>query len=107
MLTALLGSPLAATAFEACGPRRVAGILDSVGMSAWARSIRDAWPDEPESSTGMSLDPVATARMLDDRGGIPRPVRLALESISLVAATEALVLPPGILLALLLFRTDV
>ncbi|QEH33690.1 spermidine/putrescine ABC transporter membrane protein [Aquisphaera giovannonii] len=106
-LAALVGLPLAATAFEACGPRRVADFLDASGLSSGARWIRETWPPEPEPASGLSLDPAATARMLDDRGGLPRPARLALESLGLVAATEALALPVGVALALLLFRTDV
>ena len=55
---------------------------------------------------GSVLDPAATARLLRETGGLARPARLAVETLSLVFMTAALVLPPGILLALLLFRTD-
>jgi len=57
--------------------------------------------------TGSALDPAASAELLRESGGLARPVRLALETIGLVVATLALALPSGILLALLLFRTDV
>jgi len=45
--------------------------------------------------------------MLREPAGIPRPLRLAIETGIVVAGTEALALPLGILIALLLFRTDV
>ena len=57
-------------------------------------------------ATGTSLDPVGSAAMLRESGGMARPLRLAIETVSLVAATEAIALPLGIVLALFLFRTD-
>ena len=67
---------------------------------AW-RSCRDIVP-----ATGTALDPAGSAAMLRDTGGMARPLRLAIETVSLVAATEAIALPLGIVLALFLFRTD-
>jgi iron(III) transport system permease protein len=57
--------------------------------------------------SGASLDPAGSAEMLRESGGLARPLRLAVETALLVAATEALALPTGIVVALLLFRTDV
>src|SRR5262249_54064709 len=54
-----------------------------------------------------ALDPAGSAEILRETRGMARPVRLALETTRLVAATEAIALPLGILLALFLFRTDV
>jgi iron(III) transport system permease protein len=61
----------------------------------------------PEPATGGMIDPVGTAAMLRETGGLARPARLAVETLRLVAATELLALGVGIPLALLLFRTDV
>jgi iron(III) transport system permease protein len=44
--------------------------------------------------------------MLRETGGWARPARLAVESLSLVGLTEIIVLPPAVVLAVLLFRTD-
>jgi iron(III) transport system permease protein len=44
--------------------------------------------------------------LLRETAGLARPVRLAVETIVLVAATEAIALPLGLVLAVLLFRTD-
>ena len=87
----------------AAGP----GYSLSLGLDDWALRIRRVWSIEPEPASGSVLDPAATARSLRDTGGLARPARLAVETLALVVMTEALVLPPGILLALLLFRTDI
>lgn len=52
------------------------------------------------------LDPAATAAVAEASGGWSRPARLALETLFVVAGAEMVVLPVGIALALLLFRTD-
>jgi iron(III) transport system permease protein len=56
--------------------------------------------------TGSSLDLASSTELLRDTGGMTRPLRLAFETIGLVAATEAIALPLGTALALFLFRTD-
>ena len=112
---ALLGSlvvlvvwPLAATVLEACrAPQRLDRALTSLGFDDWALRIRRVWSIEPEPASGSVLDRAATAGLLRETGGLGRPTRLAIETLSLVFVTAALVLPPGILLALLLFRTDI
>ena len=107
-LVVLVGWPLAATVLEACrAPQRLDRALTSLGLDDWALRIRRVWNIEPEPATGSVLDPAATARLLRETGGLARPARLAVETLSLVFMTAALVLPPGILLALLLFRTDI
>ena len=107
-LVVLVGWPLAATVLEACRvPQRLDRALTSLGLDDWALRIRRMWNIEPEPATGSVLDPAATARLLRETGGLARPARLAVETLSLVFMTAALVLPPGILLALLLFRTDI
>ena len=52
------------------------------------------------------MDPAGTAELLRENRGLARPVQLALETTGLVLATEAIALPVGVLLAILLFRTD-
>jgi iron(III) transport system permease protein len=107
-LLLLMGWPLAATVLEATrAPRRLDQLLVSLGLDDWAQRTRRVWSIEPEPASGTVLDPAATAQVLGDTGGMARPARLAVETFVLVAMTEALVLPPGILLALLLFRTDI
>lgn len=59
-----------------------------------ALGLTDAGP-----SGGGLLDPGSA-------GGLMRPARLALESIRLVLATSLLAVPAGLVLALVLFRTD-
>ncbi len=54
----------------------------------------------------IAMDPAGTSTILQETRGLTRPARLALETIGLVMATEAMSLPLGILLAILLFRTD-
>ena len=56
---------------------------------------------------GAAMDPAGTAELLRETRGLARPVRLALETIGLVLATEAIALPVGVLLAIVLFRTDI
>ncbi|MFI5457962.1 MAG: ABC transporter permease [Isosphaerales bacterium] len=64
-------------------------------------------PEKALGASGSSLDPAGSAELMRESGGLARPVRLAKNTIGLVLATEAIALPLGILLALLLFRTDV
>jgi iron(III) transport system permease protein len=107
-LAALVGWPLLATVLEATqAPRHLQGALDSVGLDAWSRSLGRWWGVQPELASAKVLDPAASAQVLEDTGGLARPARLAAETLLLVLTTLALVLPLGLLLALLLFRTDV
>ncbi len=92
-LMALVGWPAAATAFEAAS-------------SLWR-------PPEVQPASGSAaipstaLDPTGTAAVLSETRGLSRPAGLAVETIGLVAATEAMALPVGVLLAIGLFRTDI
>jgi iron(III) transport system permease protein len=86
-LAAVVGWPAAALAFEA------------------ARAL--IRPDEAQPATGSVLDAAGSAEMMRESAGVPRPIRLALETGIVVAGTEALTLPIGIAIAVLLFRTDV
>jgi iron(III) transport system permease protein len=107
-LTLLVGWPLLATTLEASqGPRIVERALRSLGLDDWAGSVRSLWGSQPEPPTGKVLDPAAAAQGLQDTGRLARPARLAIQTLALVLVTLALVLPPGIVLALFLFRTDV
>ena len=107
-LVVLVGWPLAATVLEAGrAPQRLDRAFTALGLDDWALRLRRVWSIEPEPASGSVLDPAATARLLRETGGLARPARLAVETLALVLMTEALVLPPGILLALLLFRTDI
>jgi iron(III) transport system permease protein len=75
---------------------------------ATVREASRAWMlrDDIVPATGISLDQAGSAALLRDSGQIARPLRLAFETLRLVAATEAIALPIGMLLAFLLFRTD-
>ncbi len=106
-LLVLVGWPMAATILEAArAPQRLDRALVAMGLETWAQQVRRVWNIEPEPASGSVLDPAATAQLLRETGGLARPARLAVETLTLLLMTEALVLPPGILLALLLFRTD-
>ncbi len=106
-LLVLVGWPLTATVLEACRvPRRLDRALTAIGLDDWALRIRRVWNMDPEPASGSVLDPAATAQLLRNSGGLGRPARLAVETLTLVLMTEVLVLPPGILLAFVLFRTD-
>ena len=107
-LVLLVGWPTLATVLEASrAPWRLAHVLTSLGLEDWAGQIRQTWGVEPESASGNVLDPSATAALVREDGGLIRPARLALETLGIVLMTGMLALPPGILLGLLLFRTDV
>ena len=106
-LLVLVGWPLTATVLEAGRvPRRLDRALTAIGLDDWALRIRRVWNIDSEPASGNVIDPAATAQLLRNTGGLGRPARLAVETLTLVLMTEALVLPPGILLAFLLFRTD-
>lgn len=107
-VTALVGWPQVATVIEAThAPRRFERSLAALGLDGWAGKVRELWNLEPEPASGGALDPIGTAAMLEESGGVARPLKLALETLILVFLTLALVLPVGIALALFLFRTDV
>ncbi|MDG3002767.1 ABC transporter permease [Paludisphaera mucosa] len=94
-------------------PGRLAGVLVLAGLALlvfWplaATILEAARPTTGDGAPGTSLDPAATAAVAAETGGLARPARLALETLIVVAGTEALALPMGVALALLLFRTDV
>ena len=75
---------------------------------ATVREARRAWTLRPDTvpATGNSLDPTGSTALLGENGGIARPLTLAIETVTLVAATLAIALPLGIVLAVFLFRTD-
>lgn len=85
-LIAVVGWPVVATVIEA-------------GRSS-------LWPDKAIASAGAALDSGASIELLSQTRGLSRPVLLARESILLVLSTEVIALPLGVILALLLFRTD-
>jgi iron(III) transport system permease protein len=86
------------------------GLMVVVGWPAiatiWEASRAWALRHDTVPASGASLDQAGSAAMLRDSGAIARPLRLGIETVSLVAITEAICLPLGILLALFLFRTD-
>jgi iron(III) transport system permease protein len=86
-LTAVVGWPVIATVAE-----------------SWRAFTRQA---DTLPGAGTAIDVAGSSAILGDSGEIARPLRLALETLGLVTATEALVLPLGVLLAVLLFRTDI
>ncbi len=88
----------------------VALLLAIVGWPTLAtvREVAKARMRSPDlvPPSGISLDVAGSASMLSDDGRIPRPVRLGLDTLSLVLVTEMFALPAGVVLALLLFRTN-
>jgi len=63
-------------------------------------------PDRALGASGVALDAAGSIELLAESRGLSRPALLARESIALVLLTEAIALPLGIVLAMLLFRTD-
>lgn len=101
--------------FAVIGGRLVlaAGLLMLIGWPAAATVIEataSLWRS-PEAGVeevpSVALDPTGTASVMNQNRGLSRPVALALETIRLVAETEAMAMPVGIVLAVLLFRTDI
>ncbi|MHB1555853.1 MAG: ABC transporter permease [Isosphaeraceae bacterium] len=88
-LLMLVGWPAAATVLEATAP-------------LWR--TREGGAEEVPS---VALDPTSTASVINQNRGFSRPAALAIETIRLVAETEAMAMPVGILLGVLLFRTDI
>lgn len=92
---------------------RLALVLTLIAIAGWPAiatvrevlRVRTSGADAL-AATGVSLDRVGSGMMLRESEGMARPLRLAIETASLVATTEILVLPFGIALAFLLFRTD-
>ena len=108
-LILLVGWPVLATVLEAT--HALARLEGALRRSGWTRSADalEQWKDieSPEDGEPVAaLDPAGTAALLRETRGLSRPVRLGLETIGLVLATEAIALPLGVLLAILLFRTD-
>ncbi|HKI17210.1 MAG TPA: iron ABC transporter permease, partial [Isosphaeraceae bacterium] len=85
-VTAVAGWPVLATVIE--------------GGRSWLR------PDQALASPGAALDAASSIEVLSESRGLARPVLLARDSIALVLSTEAIALPLGVVLAVLLFRTD-
>jgi iron(III) transport system permease protein len=69
-----------------------------------AATIREAWRGSEAATGGGLIDPYPAQG--GGAGGVTRPLGLAGETARLVLTTEALALPAGVALGLLLFRTD-
>ncbi len=105
----VVGWPALATVLEATrAEARLESALRRAGWTAQADALASRRGSESESSTdsGAAMDPAGTAALLREDRGLVRPIRLGLETTGLVLATEALAIPLGLLLAFLLFRTD-
>jgi iron(III) transport system permease protein len=106
-LILIVGWPVLATVLEATrAALLLEGALQRAGWTAAAESLGRWRGSEAPSSSGSAIDPIGSREVLRETGGLVRPVRLAWETSRLVLATEAMALPLGILLAFLLFRTD-
>lgn len=74
-----------------------------LGWPALATIMTAVW-GEPGSPSGVGLMTPPSSEF--GGAGVARPLRLAVETIRLVAATGALAMPVGLPLAFVLFRTD-
>jgi iron(III) transport system permease protein len=108
-LILLVGWPVLATVLEATrAVARLEGVLRQSGWTKLANAL-EQWKEveiAEDAEPIAALDPAATAAILRETQGLPRPVRLGLETTALVLGTEALALPMGVLMAFFLFRTD-
>jgi iron(III) transport system permease protein len=102
--------PALATVLEATqAVPKLERAMRRTGWSDAADSLarwRGVEPEEDEPEVGAAMDPVGTAELLRETRGLSRPARLARESIGLVLATASIAMPIGVLLAIVLFRTD-
>jgi iron(III) transport system permease protein len=78
----------------------VIGALTAILIWPAVAIVREALISSEPVAAGSLFDPLAMT------GTVARPLRLALETLRVVAVTEAIALPAGVVLALLLFRTD-
>ncbi len=107
----VVGWPALATGLEASNALpRLERAMRRAGWSAAADCLarwtgEEAADEEPD--VGAAMDPAGTAEVLRETRGLARPARLALETTGLVLATEAMALPIGVFLAVVLFRTDI
>ncbi len=85
----------------------IATVMEATGVNAALVRWRGIESEEPSSDVSSALDPAGTSSVIADDRGLSRPARLAIETTRLVLATEAMVMPAGVLLAMLLFRTDI
>ena len=76
-------------------------LIAVVGWPLLATVLEATKPDETSGSGTGEIVPTARA------GEIIRPLGLAFQTARLVLATEAMALPVGVALAIVLFRTDV
>ena len=108
-LTAVVGWPALATVLEATAAvPKLERVLRRAGRPDLAgRLARWHGDDEEALDPAAAMDPAGTAAVLSETRGLSRPARLAIETTGLVLATEALAMPAGIVLAVLLFRTDI
>jgi iron(III) transport system permease protein len=107
----VVGWPALATVLDASNAvPKLERAMRRAGWSAAAERLaswRGAQPADEEANVGAAMDPVGTAELLRESRGLSRPARLALETTVLVLATEAMALPIGVFLAIVLFRTDI
>jgi iron(III) transport system permease protein len=106
-LMIVIGWPLLATVLEGSQALvRCEGALRSWNLTGAADALAQ-WRGPAPMSGGSALDPAASEATIQRTGNLGRSLRLALETTRLVITTEAVALPAGVLLALLLVRTDV
>ena len=99
--------PVLATVLEAT--RAVDRLGAAFRQAGWIRSAKAlaTWQSSGfPIESGTPMNPAGTAEIVREDRGLARPIRLALETTGLVLATEFFAIPLGLLLAVLLFRTD-
>ncbi len=107
----VVGWPALATVMEAM--QAVPKLERAMRRAGWAEAAdrlalwRGGGLSEDDEDIGAAMDPAGTAELLRETRGLARPARLALETTGLVLATEAMALPVGVVLAIVLFRTDI
>jgi iron(III) transport system permease protein len=106
-LVIVVGWPALATVLEATDASAdLERALKRQGWDDWALKLAQ-WRGQASQGGPAPLDFAGSEEVLRETRGLSRPLRLGFETLALVLLTELLALPAGVILAILLFRTDV
>jgi iron(III) transport system permease protein len=106
-VSVVVGWPALATVLEATDAiARFQAVFLRLGWVDWASALQRWRGSAADAGSVTALDVSGSAGLLRETRGWSRPLRLGLETLTLVAMTESIALPLGVALAVCLFRTD-